>query len=663
MDCTLGLEPALAADMPASLRAGVGQDRAGNFHEELFRNVGIGLYQTSPEGRFLRVNPELAEMLGWPSEQALIQEVRDVAADLYVDPACRSELVSALDKSNRVQGVAELRRRDGRTLWVRESLFAVRAADGRPSSYIGSVTDVTELVGTKHARDAYERSYRDLFENATEGIFRSDAEGRILTANPAFVRLLGYSDEREMIAGINERGFVHYVDPRRQFEFRQQIAASGRLTNFQSELIRCNGERIWVSENARIVEDRAGKFLWYEGTVQDITDRKRAEATLRQARKTAERANRAKTRFLAAASHDLRQPYQAMRLLLHALACRQSDDQSKAIARRLDEAMTAGENLLNALLDISTLEGGMVRPQISDFCIHTVLERLIVEFAPQAAARGQSLRFIPSSAAVRSDPVLLERILRNLILNAVRHSPGGRILVGCRRAGRAVRLEVWDNGPGIPVDKLDEIFEEFAQLGNEERDSSRGHGLGLSIVKGLSRVLGHEVSVRSKLGSGTVFSVTLPAAEEPVPIKRRAASGVQPAARENIQPSARSVLVIEDEPAQRMSLSLLLEDWGYRVRAAADLASALREIEQWGEPPSFVVSDFRLPGGCNGVEAIREIGRHIGHQVPGIILTGDTDPARLREARQSGCILMHKPVSLGSLKHAVASLSGAGERA
>jgi CheY-like chemotaxis protein len=110
-----------------------------------------------------------------------------------------------------------------------------------------------------------------------------------------------------------------------------------------------------------------------------------------------------------------------------------------------------------------------------------------------------------------------------------------------------------------------------------------------------------------------------------------------------------------------MSLSLLLEDWGYRVRAAADLPSALRELEQWGEPPSFVVSDFRLPGGCNGVEAIREIGRHVGHQVPGIILTGDTDPARLREARQSGCILMHKPVSLGSLKHAVASLSGAAD--
>lgn len=630
--------------------------------ELLFREVGIGLYQTTHAGRFLRANPMLAQMLGWPSVEALVEEVTDIGAQIYADPGCRAEVLKALESSDRTQVVAELRRRDGRTIWASESVFAVRAPDGRPPSYIGSVTDVTELVRTRHALHAFERSYRDLFENATEGIFRSDAEGRILSANPAFVRLLGYPDDREMMTEINERGCVHYVDPRRQTDFRQQIAATGRLTNFESELVRRNGERIWVSENARIVRDPAGKVLWYEGTVQDITDRKLAEVRLRQARKAAERANRAKTRFLAAASHDLRQPYQAMRLLLHALASRQTDDQSKAIARRLDEAMTAGENLLSALLDISTLEGGMVRPQIADFPIGTVLDRLNVEFAPQAAARGQMLRFMPTTAFVRSDPVLLERILRNLILNAVRHSPGGRILVGCRRTDTEMRLEVWDNGPGIPPDKLDEIFEEFAQLGNEERDSSRGHGLGLSIVQGLSRILGHQVSVRSKVGSGTVFSVTVPAAESVAKAKPKVAAAGQSASPDSKANKRRSVLVIEDEPAQRMSLSLLLEDWGYRVRAAADLPSALRELERWGEQPSFVVSDFRLPGGCNGVEAIREIGRHVGHQVPGIILTGDTDPARLREARQSGCILMHKPVSLGSLKHAVASLSGLGDR-
>jgi PAS domain S-box-containing protein len=652
----------LASDRAATFPDAREHEDADDVYELLFREAGVGLYQTSPSGRLLRANAPLAALLGWPSAEALIEAVHDAGAQLYADPACRAEALSAVERSGRTQFVAELRRLDGRSIWVSESITAVRGEAGEVECYVGSMSEVTGLVTARHALHAFERSYRELFENATEGIFRSGPDGRILSANPAFVRLLGYPDERQMMQDVNEDGFQHYVDSRRPAEFRRQIAESGRLTNFESEVVRRNGERIWVSENARVVRDASGKILWYEGTVQDITQRKQAEATLQLARVTAERANKAKTRFLAAASHDLRQPYQAMRLLLHALACRQKDEQSKAIARRLDEAMTAGENLLNALLDITTLEGGMVRPHIAEFPISTVLDRLNVEFAPQAAALGQSLRFVPSRAVVRSDPVLLERILRNLILNAVRYSPGGCILVGCRRAGAALRVEVWDNGPGIPAEKLDEIFEEFAQLGNEERDSSRGHGLGLSIVKGLSRVLNHPVSVRSRPGRGTVFTVTLPAAERDAAQPRGAAAAKLPP-QEAAAGSSRSVLVIEDEPAQRMSLSLLLEDWGYRVRAAADLPSALRELEQWGEQPSFVVSDFRLPGGCNGVEAIREIGRHMGRQVPGIILTGDTDPARLREARLSGCILMHKPVSLGSLKHAVASLSGSGERA
>ncbi len=654
----------MVSDSSAVLGAAGTQSDTAEFHELLFREVGIGLYQASPKGRFMRANPRLARILGWPSAEALMQEVTDIGAELHVEPGYWAKMLSVLDRSGQAQFVSAIRRRDGQLLWVSESVVAVRGPAGSPTSYIGSVIEVGELINDQDTLRAVERSYRELFENATEGIFRSTPEGRILSANPAFIRLLGYEDERQMMLDVNERGFSHYADPQRPVEFRRRIEADGRLTNFESELVQRGGEHIWVSENARIVRDRSGAVLWYEGMVQDITDRKRAEATLRQTQESAERANQAKTRFLAAASHDLRQPYQAMRLLLHALACRQADGQSKAIARRLDEAMTAGENLLNALLDISTLEGGMVRPHIANVTVDTVLDRLYGEFAPQAVARGQSLRFIGSKTVVRTDPVLLERIVRNLVLNAIRHSPGGRILVGCRRAGGAVRLEVWDNGPGIPREKLEEIFEEFAQVGNDERDSSRGHGLGLAIVKGLTRILGHKVSVRSAVGRGTMFAVAMQAVDGAGVLAHESAVPSMAADLEDSRSGARrSVLVIEDEPAQRMSLSLLLEDWGYLVRSAADLASALRELEQWGEQPSFVVSDFRLPGGCNGVEAIREIGRHVGRRMPGIILTGDTDPARLREAHQSGCILMHQPVSLGSLKHAVASLSGPVDRA
>ncbi len=464
------------------------QNDAGDICE-LFREVGIGLYQATPAGRFVRANPKLAQMLGWPSAEALIAEVEDIGSQLYLERDFRAEMLAKLERSGDIQFVAPVRRRDGRTIWVSETIFVVRGPDGRPACFLGTLTDVTELIRTQEALLAAERSYRELFENAAQGIYRSDPEGRILSANLAFVRLLGYDNERDMLLDLNERGIVRYADPKRPLEFRQQIAVTGRLTNFDSELVRRGGERVWISENARIVRDRSGRVLWYEGAVQDITERKCAEAALRQ------------------------------------------------------------------------------------------------------------------------------------------------------------------------------VQEAAAQLENDERDSSRGHGLGLANVKGLARVPGHRVSVRSTVGRGTVFSVTLPAADD---AHATFGAGAAPVPAETPEPAAagprRSVLVIEDEPAQRMSLSLLLEDWGYLVRSAADLTSALQELEQWGEQPSFVVSDFRLPGGFNGVEAIREIGRQMGRRVPGIILTGDTDPARVREARQSGCILMHKPVSLGSLKHAVASLSGAGDR-
>ena len=319
--------------------AGPAHGDSGEVDRLIFGTVGVGLYQATTAGRFLRANPKLAEILGWPSTETLIDEVVDIGAQLYVEPDFRAAKLAALGCSGHTQFVTEVRRRDGRRILISESACAVPGPQGGASFYIGSMTEVTELMAAQDALQTIERSYRDLFENATEGIFRSDPDGRILSANPAFVRLLGYDNERQMMLSINERGFVHYVDPRRSLEFRRRIMESGRLTNFESELVRRSGERIWVSENARVVRDRSGKVRWYEGTVQDISDRKRVEATLRHAQEAAERANDAKTRFLAAASHDLRQPYQAMRLLLHAVASRQIDAQSKALARRLDEAI------------------------------------------------------------------------------------------------------------------------------------------------------------------------------------------------------------------------------------------------------------------------------------------------------------------------------------
>ncbi len=244
----------------------------------------------------------------------------------------------------------------------------------------------------------------------------------------------------------------------------------------------------------------------------DITEGSQIRQALADAHAEAERANQAKTRFLAAASHDLRQPFQAMSLFHHILMEKLTEPKQVEVASKLGEALGAGNALLNALLDTSALEAGNVKPRPGVFPFQEVAGRLAIEIADQAAGKGLTLRTVATSAFVRSDPVLLERILRNLLVNALRYTERGRILLGCRRRGGDLVIEVWDTGPGIPPDQQPRIFEDFYRCGNDQRDSARGLGLGLSIVRRTAQILDHRIAVRSTVGKGTVFAVTVPMA-------------------------------------------------------------------------------------------------------------------------------------------------------
>ncbi|MGE5546788.1 MAG: sensor histidine kinase [Solirubrobacterales bacterium] len=265
------------------------------------------------------------------------------------------------------------------------------------------------------------------------------------------------------------------------------------------DLAREVAERKLAEEEVRL----ANREL--EGRVRERT------IDLLQAKEEAERANQAKTRFLAAASHDLRQPFQALRLFLEVLNQRIGDD-NRAVLAMAQKALEGGEGLLHALLDISTLQAGTVRPKPQRFKLATLLEQIAVEWGPQAERKGLELRVVPCGEEVESDPVLLERLVRNLVSNALRYTPSGRILVGCRRRGDRIAVEVWDCGMGIPAEARTEIFEEFTQLGNPERDRTKGLGLGLAIVRRLAVLLGIELSLDSTPGRGSVFRALLPAA-------------------------------------------------------------------------------------------------------------------------------------------------------
>ncbi|CAO3406028.1 sensor histidine kinase [Azospirillum largimobile] len=303
-------------------------------------------------------------------------------------------------------------------------------------------------------------------------------------------------------------------DADRLIPIKRSVIDSGTGARCEVEMT-YNGIRRALDLSVEPMRDETGAVCGIICAAVDMTESVETREALAHAHAEAERANRAKSRFLAAASHDLRQPFQAMSLFHHILLSKLDDPQQVEVANKLGEALTAGNMLLSTLLDTSALEVGNVKPRVVEFDVQDILARLAVEIGDQAADRGLELRMVPSSARVRSDPILLERMVRNLLVNALRYTTEGRILLGCRRrcdgeGGDRLSIEVWDTGPGIAEAEMTAIFEDFYRCGTDQRDSGRGLGLGLSIVRRMAQMLDHPVTVRSRVGHGTVFAVSVP---------------------------------------------------------------------------------------------------------------------------------------------------------
>ena len=353
------------------------------------------------------------------------------------------------------------------------------------------------------------------------------------------------------------------------------------------------------------------------------------------AKREAEQANLGKSRFLAAASHDLRQPLQTISLLHEILAKKINDVDTLRLVGRLDETVSAMSSMLDTLLDINQLEAGIVRREMIDFPINRVLEQLRTQFTFHAAAHHLGWRVVPSSLSVRSDPRLLEQMIRNLLSNAVKYTSEGKILLGCRRRGDMLRVEVWDTGIGIPEEQLREIFEEFRQLDNPARERSKGLGLGLAIVERLAGLLGHTVDVRSRPGKGSVFAVEVPLGQSAPHWRPHQFS------HEATKPGHQSgaILVVEDDPSVREMLALVLDGEGYRTTTVEDGPRALELAVRGAVRPDLVVADYNLPNGLNGQQAVAGLREAFNHDGPAIILTGDiSDRHTLREiAEETTC--------------------------
>lgn len=370
---------------------------------------------------------------------------------------------------------------------------------------------------------------------------------------------------------------------------------------------------------------------------------------LRVQKEAAELANVAKSKFIATASHDLRQPVHALGLLAGALQGHAMNDDMRRLVGQIGGSVTAMDGLFDSLLDISRLDAGVVEAQIEDFPIQTVLERVCRDYLAEAETKGLRLVWNRCSAIVRTDPFLLERILRNLVSNAVRYTDRGGIVVGCRRGNR-LRLEVWDTGRGIPLEQQGQVFREFFQLETPERDRAKGLGLGLAIVDRLAKLLDCAVALRSQPGKGSVFMISVALAQSQclgVPSPQGAPMFVMPRGL---------ILVIDDDPVIQSAMQSLLSSWGHDVIVAGSGAEILDRIATRSRRPDLIICDYRLRDGENGIGVIKRLQSNYDERVPAVLITGDTASDRLQEAQESGLILLHKPVAEIRLRATVGNL-------
>lgn len=452
--------------------------------------------------------------------------------------------------------------------------------------------------------------------------------------NTAFEQLTGLKNVEgrkvsEIIPGIRES------NPE-IFDIYGRVAATGIPELFETYVEPLHR---WFSVSVYSTEKEH-----FVAVFQNITERKLAEDELRAAKAEAERANNAKSRFLAAASHDLRQPLSSLSLYVDSLETQLEPDDNRLLSNMKDCVANLSE-MLSMLLDLSKLDAGVVTPHTSDFALDAMFAKVASSHAPEANAKGLELHFRSTDLIGHTDPVLLQCIVGNLVSNAIRYTAQGGVLLGCRRRRGKTWIEVWDTGIGIPADKTDEIFEEFKQLDNQERNQSKGSGLGLAIVAKKTALLGLQVQVRSRLGKGSVFAVELPVSQ----------GAIETIANPRVARRPRRIALVEDNVYVRESLVFALECGGHHIVAASTGEELLALLA--GHAPEILISDYRLAEQITGLDVILSLRATFGSRLPAILITGDTAPAVMRKMVDHEVCVVHKPMQLETLEACIAELT------
>ena len=608
--------------------------------------IGL-LIVEAPSGRLLMHNPAAEQLLGHSvmavSSVAGYSAYGGARADGTPLPADEYPPARALRGEVVTQEELHYRRGDGSMTTLLVEAVPVQGADGRVELVVVAFHDISRRKAMEEALRESERTLSAALASASAGTWTWDIRSGEINWSPGNYLIHGLMP-RDGHARFAE--WLAAVHPEHRSEAMSVVrkTLASRLTEYNVEyrVVLPDGSIRWVAGIGKADYDEAGDPIRMSGLTVDITDRKALELALRAAKEESDRANRAKARFLAAASHDLRQPLQSMALFGGALHAHVKDGRGKEMLLMLEQGTETMKALLDSLLDVSRLDAEVVKPQVSSFDLDALIQEITDSYRPLAATKGLSISSDGSSCgvAVRSDRTMLGRIIRNLVENAVRYTEHGGIMVSCRMEKDSVWIDVADTGIGIPADQITMIFDEFHQIGNPERDRSRGLGLGLSIVQRLSRILGHEVRVRSELGKGSVFSVEAPI-HLSMDVRETAPKDDQIL---NLVGRGRLALLIDDDTIVLMSLRTLLEEWGYDTLISGSPDQAVAIVAEAGRRPDVIVADYRLRAGRNGCEAIMDVRNELGLEIPGIILTGETGAECARDIARYGLGMIHKPV-------------------
>ena len=540
-----------------------------------------------------------------------------------------------------------------------------------------------ELLARLEELETERNRYKWLFEHAVHGIFQASLQDGLLAANPALARMLGYDDPEQVLWSLTGLANYLFVGGVTELEhIRSILAREPGLFGYETQLRRRDGSVIDVLMNLLLKPDENGLF---EGFVADITERKQAqqrlqqlndqleqrvsartgelqeanrnllqqigerkriETALRDARDAAEEANRSKDKYLAAASHDLLQPLNAARLLISTLRERRLPASEQHLVERTHQALEGAEDLLTDLLDIARLDQAAIKPDLDVYSLDELLAPLASEFQPVAEASGLALRVRISGYQVTTDLRLLTRILRNFLSNACRYTEQGGIVLGARKRGAFVELQVWDTGSGIAEDQLESIFLEFNQLNVGRAAERKGVGLGIAIVERIARILGYPIKVRSQPGRGSVFSIEVPLASSTPQRMARPLSLSQPQLGDPLP--GRRLLVLDNELSILQSMSALLEQWGCEVLTATDQEGALQVLGV--RAPELILADLHLDHGIVGSQVVQHLRQHFAMNIPAVMITADRSDECRRELHGMGVPILNKPVKPGKLR-------------